>query len=81
MKQREELEREKGQYAAKLEQLDTQVGVRGGIVKMVSGWVHVHWVRPQALGYININLALQRPSGSVVNGGPGFKSLNFQDSF
>ena len=29
MKQREELEREKGQYAAKLEQLDTQVRGEG----------------------------------------------------
>ena len=32
MKQRETLEREKGQYAAKLEQLDTQVMGEGGKV-------------------------------------------------
>ena len=39
MKQREELEREKGQYLAKLEQLDTQVSGAGcGVVQREKRW-------------------------------------------
>lgn len=43
MKQREELEREKGQYTAKLEQLDTQVreGWREKRVSLMTPFFHL----------------------------------------